>query len=61
MDGIEIKICRIRSGLKQYQVAAFLGITQAELSLIETGRRLPSPDLEEKFRRIITDNKAKKW
>ena len=44
MDGIEIKIARIRAGLKQYELAQRAGIREPELSMIETGRREPSPE-----------------
>ncbi len=38
MDGIEVKIARIRAGVKQYELAQQAGIRPSELSLFETGR-----------------------
>lgn len=55
-NGLEIKITRLRSGLKQYELAAKLGINQARLSEIETGRREASPDLVGKILEIIEGN-----
>lgn len=42
MNGIDIKIARIRAGLKQYELAGRAGIREPELSLIENGRKRPS-------------------
>ena len=39
MQGIDIKIARIKAGLKQYELAARLGIPQTMLSKIELGKR----------------------
>ena len=50
MNGTEIKIARIRAGLKQYELAQRAGVREVELSLIENNRRQPSP---EKLARII--------
>jgi transcriptional regulator with XRE-family HTH domain len=48
MDAIELKILRIKARLRQYEVAARLGITQTKLSEIECGRIQPSPELLER-------------
>lgn len=53
MQGIEIKVARILAGLKQYEVAARLGISQNQLSQIELGRREPSPELLERILQVI--------
>ena len=45
MDGIEIKIARIRAGVRAYELAHQLGMSESALSRIETGRRQPSPEL----------------
>ncbi len=37
MTGLEIKLLRIKKGLKQIQVAQATGINQARLSQIENG------------------------
>ena len=39
MNGIEIRIARIRAGLKQYELAHRAGIREPELSLIENANR----------------------
>ena len=56
MDGIEIKIARIRAGIKQYELAAKLGINQTKLSEIENGRCETSPELVGKILEIIEGN-----
>jgi transcriptional regulator with XRE-family HTH domain len=52
-EGVELKIARIRAGLRQYQVAARVGILPNKLSEIEAGRRRPSPELLERILRVI--------
>lgn len=43
-DYKELKLSRIRLGLKQYEVAAKIGIAPSRLSEFESGRRnLPKP------------------
>lgn len=44
MQGIDIRIARIRAGMKQYELAQRAGIREPELSMIETGRKRPSPE-----------------
>src|SRR6476661_6140494 len=44
MQGIEVRIARLRAGLKQYELAQRAGIREPELSMIETGRKEPSPE-----------------
>lgn len=48
--GLELKIARLRVGLKQYELAARIGISPVQLSEIEAGRRKISPD---QLRRIV--------
>jgi len=55
-EGVEIKIARIRAGLRQYEVATSVGILPNRLSEIEAGRRRPSPELLERIRQIIKCN-----
>ncbi len=50
MDGTDIRIARIRAGLRQYELARRASIREPELSLIENNRKQPSP---EKLARII--------
>ena len=45
MNGIEIKIARIRAGLRQYEVAARVGMPPSRLCEIECGRRQPTHEL----------------
>ena len=47
--GLDIKIARIRAGLRQYQVAMSVGILPNRLSEIESGRRSPPPELLERI------------
>jgi transcriptional regulator with XRE-family HTH domain len=52
-EGVELKIARIRAGLRQYEVAARVGILANRLSEIEAGRRRPSPELLDRILRVI--------
>jgi len=52
-EGVEIKIARIRAGLRQYEVAMSVGILPNRLSEIEAGRRPPSPELLERILQVI--------
>jgi transcriptional regulator with XRE-family HTH domain len=45
MQGFDIKIARMRAGLKQYEVAAMVGIPQTTLCEIEANKRSVSPQL----------------
>mgnify|MGYP001574223782 CR=1 FL=1 len=56
MDGLTLKILRIESGLRQYQVAAKVGIPPTKLCEIEAGRRKPSDDLLKRILLVITGN-----
>ena len=55
-EGVEIKIARIRAGLRQYEVATSVGILPNRLSEIEAGRRRPSPELLKRILQIIKGN-----
>ena len=50
MKGLELKITRIKAGLRQYEVAARVGIPATKLCEIEAGRRKASDEL---FKRIL--------
>ena len=52
-EGVEIRIARIRAGVRQYEVAMSVGISPARLSEIEAGRRRPSPELLERILAVI--------
>jgi transcriptional regulator with XRE-family HTH domain len=44
MDGLDLKIARLRAGVRGYELARHVGMTESMLSRIETGRRAASPD-----------------
>lgn len=54
---LDLKIARIKAGLKQYELAARVGIGPTKLSEIETGRREVSPELLERILGVIKSNK----
>lgn len=56
-QGLELKITRLRAGLKQYELAAKVGIAPTQLCEIETGRREVSPELLERILGMIKSNK----
>jgi transcriptional regulator with XRE-family HTH domain len=43
--GLQLKLARVRSGRKQYEVAAKVGVSGTVLSRIEAGTYEPSEDL----------------
>jgi DNA-binding XRE family transcriptional regulator len=53
MDGLEIKIQRLTSGLKGYELARQVGITPDKMSQIESGRTIPSAELLERILLVI--------
>ncbi len=53
MNPCELKLKRIKGGLRQHQVAAAVGIAPCRLSEIEIGRRKPSPELLERILEAI--------
>ena len=55
MQGLELKIARIRAGLYQYQVAARVGIPQTTLCKIERGAEIATPDLTERILQAIEE------
>lgn len=54
VNGIEFKIARIRAGLRQYEIAAQLGIHPCQLSEIEAGRRQPSEEVLQRLLQIFS-------
>ena len=58
MTGLEIKILRIRAGLRQYRVAGALGMSQTVLSQIENGQRVVSQERIEEIARAIRELSA---
>jgi len=53
IEAMEIKIARIRAGLRQYEVAMSVGIPPARLSEIEAGRRQPSREVLGRILQVI--------
>lgn len=51
--GLQLKILRLKAGIRQYELAARLAIHPSKLSEIESGRRTPSPDLLERLMQIV--------
>jgi transcriptional regulator with XRE-family HTH domain len=45
VDGIDIKIARIKAGVRAYELAHRVGLSESALSRIETGRKRPTPEL----------------
>ena len=55
MNGLELKIARIRANLKQWQLAAKIGVSQNRLSLYELGRQPIPPELHDRIKRILDE------
>jgi len=60
IDGVELKIARIRAGLKQYQLACKVSITQTKLSEIECGRLQPNAELMQRIIEALKDKQCAK-
>jgi len=48
-----LKVERVRKGIKQWRLASLVGISQAELSHYETGRRPCPADLQGKIAEVL--------
>ena len=48
-----LKVERVRKGVKQWRLASLIGISQAELSHYETGRRPCPTDLQDKIAKVL--------
>lgn len=59
VKGLDLKIMRLRAGLRQYDLAARLGIPPNRLSEIESGRRQPSEELLEHLLQILNQGKGR--
>ena len=55
MKGLDFKLARVRAGVKQYEMAAALGICQTRLSAIENGRSKLTPEVEIRLRQILAE------
>lgn len=58
MNGLEIKIKRLKSGLKGYELARQVGITPDKMSQFESGRAVPSADMLAHILRVIDRQKT---
>lgn len=58
--GLQLKIMRLKAGIRQYELAARLGIHASKLSEIESGRRTPSPDLIERLLQIVKPGEGRR-
>jgi len=54
MAGLELKIARLRSGLRAYELARRIGITEAAMSRIETGRQRPTAEVEARILEVLS-------
>jgi transcriptional regulator with XRE-family HTH domain len=54
VDGIELKILRIRAGVRAYELAHRLGMSESALSRIETGRKEPSAKLVARINKALS-------
>ena len=54
MDGIELKIKRIRAGVRAYELAQRVGMSESALSRIETGRKQPSPEMVKRINEALS-------
>lgn len=52
-EGLAIKIARLRSGMRQYELATKLGIPQGRLSEMESGRREIPPEILQQIDEIL--------
>ena len=59
VNGIELKIMRLRAGIRQYELAARIGIPANRLSEIELGRRMPSIELVTRIVDILNEMTSK--
>lgn len=55
MNGLDLKVKRIQAGLRQYHVAAELGIPQTTLSYWENGHRPMPQGMQERILKAIEE------
>ena len=56
-EGLEIKIARLKAGLKQYDLAARLGIRAPALSEMESDRRPIPPEVAARIRDALDETR----
>jgi transcriptional regulator with XRE-family HTH domain len=54
VKGIDLKVLRIRAGVRQYELAAQLGMNPSRLSLVESGRVPLAPDVASRAAIILS-------
>jgi ribosome-binding protein aMBF1 (putative translation factor) len=54
-DGFDVLVARRKAGLKQYQLAARLGVSHTVVCDIERGRRSVSPEMAERLREALCE------
>ena len=57
VNGLDIKIARLKAGLRQYALAARLGVPPSRLSEIESGRRKLAPEVTRQIFKILDEYK----
>ena len=60
MTGLDLKVARLRAGLRQYEVAARLGVSASYLSMVETGREPLRKRLREEVMAVIAAAKGQR-
>ena len=55
MDRFELITMRLKAGLKQWELARLLNISQTNLCDMERGRQAINPDIEAKIKRVIDE------
>jgi transcriptional regulator with XRE-family HTH domain len=53
MTGLDLKLLRIRRGVRQYKLASSLGINPSRLSLLENERLPLTPEMAERATRAL--------
>jgi transcriptional regulator with XRE-family HTH domain len=55
---MDIRIARIRAGMKLYELAQRAGLREPDLSMIETGRREPTPEKAARIAAVLESGAA---
>lgn len=53
MKGLELKILRIRKGMKGKELAGLLKVSGAYISMVETNKEIPSDELYKRWIEIL--------
>lgn len=57
--GIDLKILRLRTGIRQYEAASLIGIHPSRLSEAESGRRVLPPETMERLLTLLKEHGEK--